>query len=202
MLSRLTLTWVMTMSTVNTTSTINTTSSVNNTSRRPIEELATALAHYASLGHDVRHFSALWHTFNVGHMLVTNLNRICREYDLSSADLNLLGALGVDQDKPLRASDLAITLQVSNAALSSRIDKLARKGLLIRSPDSADRRSFTLLITPQGAQTVESAHAAITRDAHFVREFHRLSAEDQAALNRIMGTLHAELDRDFTHVHR
>lgn len=170
--------------------------------RNPVEEVAAARAFYASLGHDVEYFSALWHTFNVGHMLVTNLNQICKRQNLSIADLNLLGALGANQHEPRRASDLAITLQVSNGALTSRIEKLAHEGLLIRSADQTDRRSFTLKLTPQGASMIEAAHAAIARDAHFVQEFYRLPDDDRIALERIMGKLHTALDREFVHTHR
>jgi DNA-binding MarR family transcriptional regulator len=170
--------------------------------RSPVDEVAAAQTFYASLGHDVTYFAALWHTYNVGHMLVTNLNQICRQYDLSSADFNLLGALGIEKKEPIRASDLAITLQVSNAALSSRIDKLALQGLLIKSAAETDRRSFTLELTAEGVRKIEEVHAAIAREAHFVRQFHRLSDDERKALERIMGKLHTELDRDFIHVHR
>ena len=61
--------------------------------KRPIEEVAVARAFYAGLSQDVSYFSALWHTFNVGHILTIDLDRICRQYDLSIADFNLMGAL-------------------------------------------------------------------------------------------------------------
>lgn len=170
--------------------------------RSPIDEVAAAQAFCASQGHDVRYFSALWHTYNVGHMLVTNLNQICRQYELSSADFNLLGALGIDRAEPIRASDLAITLQVSNAALSSRIDKLILQGLIIKSALETDRRAFTLKLTAEGFKKIAAVYTAIAREAHFVRQFYQLSDEDRAALERIMGKLHTELDRDFVHVHR
>ena len=59
--------------------------------KRPIEEVRAAQKFYAEYGQDVTYFSALWHTFNVGHMLTTDLDRICRGYDLSIADFNLMG---------------------------------------------------------------------------------------------------------------
>lgn len=53
--------------------------------RRPVEEVAAARAFYAGIGQDVGYFSALWHTFNVGHMLAIDLDRICRKLGLSVA---------------------------------------------------------------------------------------------------------------------
>ena len=170
--------------------------------KSPVDEVEQARKFYVAQGHEVGHFAALWHSFNVGHMLATNLNQICRNFDLSIADLNLLGALGVEQQTPLRTSDLAMTLQVSNGALSNRIENLERKGLLLRTASEHDRRAFTLTATEAGKRKVESVHEAIARDSHFVQAFNRLSEDDREALERIMGTLHTALDRTFTHVHR
>ena len=170
--------------------------------QRPMEEVAVARAFYADLGQDIRYFSALWHAFNVGHMLATDLDRICRRHDLSIADFNLMGALRIDRAKPLRATDLAITLQVSNGALTARIAKLADKGMLVKSPAAHDRRAFTLELTSEGAAKVEAIHFAIAEDSHFVREVNRLSQVDRTALERIMGTLHSQLDRYFVPAHR
>ena len=169
---------------------------------RAIEEVAVARAFYAGLSQDVSYFSALWHTFNVGHMLTVDLDRICRQYDLSIADFNLMGALRIDRPQPLRPTDLAVTLRVSNGALTARIAKLIAKGILVRSPAATDRRAFTLQLTPQAAATVEAIHSALAQKSHFVQEVSRLSAQDRAALERIMGELHGRLDRYFMQVHR
>src|ERR1700722_13425731 len=102
----------------------------------PTAAVTRAMGFYAALGLDVRYFPALWHTFNVGHMLATDLDRICRQHGLSIADFNLLGALRIDRPRRLRRTDLAGTLQVSQAALSARILRLQRDGLLVRAPAS------------------------------------------------------------------
>ncbi len=170
--------------------------------RRPVEEVAAARTFYANIGQDVGYFSALWHTFNVGHMLTTDLDRICRRHDLSIADFNLMGALRIERPQQLRATDLAITLQVSNGALTARVARLASKGMLIRSPVRGDRRAFALELTPDGAAKVEAIHSAISQDSHFVREVNRLSDSDRAVFECVMGTLHGQLDRHFLHSHR
>lgn len=170
--------------------------------KRPIAEVKTAQAFYAGHGQDVTYFSALWHTFNVGHMLTTDLDRICRGYGLSIADFNLMGALRIERLQQLRATDLAVTLQVSNAALTARIARLAQMGLLVKAPSESDGRAFTLQLTPEGVRKVDAIHFAMARKSHFVRHFHQLPAEDRAALERIMGELHTQLDRYFIHVHR
>ena len=171
-------------------------------SQRPTKEVEAARAFDAELGLAVDYFPALWHTFNVGHMMATDLAQVCRRFTLSLADFNLMGALRINRPKPLRATDLAITLQVSNAALTSRIDKLVSKGFLIKSPIADDRRAFELELTEAGQDLVDTIHQAIETESEFVRHFRRLSKDDRAALERIMGEMHALLDRDFKHVHR
>lgn len=173
-----------------------------NNNTRPVDEVAAAQAFYASIGQDVGYFSALWHTFNVGHMLEIDLDRICRQFDLSIADFNLMGALRIDRLRQLRPTDLAITLQVSNGALTSRIAKLTDAGLLIKTPAQGDRRAFELRLTPEGAAKVEAIHSAIALDSQFVREVNRLPDDDKSALERIMGELHSRLGRHFLHTHR
>ena len=171
-------------------------------SNRPIAEVAAAQAFYASIGQEVGYFSALWHTFNVGHMLATDLDRICRKYDVSLADFNLMGALRIERLQQLRATDLALTLQVSSGALTGRIAKLVERGLLTRLPVPDDRRAFTMELTLTGAKIVEDIHTDIARESHFVREVNRLPDSDRAALERIMGELQGRLDRHFLHTHR
>jgi DNA-binding MarR family transcriptional regulator len=178
---------------------------MNKTSRsaqRPIEEVAAARAFYAGIGQDVRYFSALWHTFSVGHMLTNDLDRICRQFGLSIADFYLTGALRIDRPQPLRATDLAVTLQVSNGALTARVVKLGDKGLLTKSPVPGDARAFALQLSPEGGAIVEAIHSAVARESHFVRELYRLPDADRQALERIMGELHSLLDRFSIHAHR
>jgi len=78
-----------------------------------------------------------------------DLDRVCRLYGLSIADVNVIGALR--DGKQLRATDLARRLHVSNAVLSPRVAKLEKRSFLVRIPSDADRRAFELKLTPKGA---------------------------------------------------
>lgn len=167
--------------------------------RSPVEELKAGREFYAKLlpGLDVSHFAALWHIFTVGHLVTADLDRIARRLGFSIADLHLLGTLKIERPEALRATDLAMTLYVSNAVLSARIERLARKGLLVRTPRPDDRRSYDLQLTAAGSAVIEQAITEIARDAKLVRHFRKLPDEDRLALGRILGALHEQLDRDF-----
>ena len=165
--------------------------------RRPIDQLEAGRSFFAGLDLDVGHFGAMWHSFKVGQLLETDLNRISGAHGLSIADFHLLGALMIDGPEPLRATDLALTLQVSHAVLSGRIGRLARKGLLARSTSATDRRAVLLHLTEQGADKVRAIGLALQREGRFVRHYRRLPEADQLSLSRIMGELHTLMDRDF-----
>lgn len=164
---------------------------------RPIEQQTSASEFYAALGFDVSFFPAIWHTYKVGHLLMADLDRICMGYDLSMADVHLLGAVRLDPSARLRATDLARTLHVSNAVLSTRIAKLERKGFVIRVANPGDRRAYRLSLTADGIAALDTAIAAVGEQAQFVRSYRRLSIEDRTELSRIMGELHNDLDREF-----
>lgn len=171
-------------------------------SKRPVDKQEAVRAFYAEFADDVGYYSALWHTFNVGHLMTTDLERICREHGVSFADVHLLAAARVDGVDNRRATDLAQLLNVSNAVLSTRIAKLQRKGFLKRMPSADDRRAVDIQLTAAGEAISESVRKDISARSNFVRSFCRLSADDQQALGRIMGALHNEMDREFISARR
>jgi DNA-binding MarR family transcriptional regulator len=165
--------------------------------KRPVEQQQEASAFYAARNVDVSYYPALWHTFKVGQLMTTDLDRICRNYGLSIADAHMMGAIRIERPTPVRATDLAQILNVSNAALSTRVAALEEKGLLERRPSEDDHRAVTLTLTPKGIGALDSAINAIGEQAHFVECFRQLSEADQKDLGRIMGQMHDLLDRNF-----
>ncbi len=170
--------------------------------RRPLEQLAAGSAFFAGLDFDVRHFGAMWHTLQVGQLLLAELNRIAATHGVNIADFFLLGALMIEGDAPLRASDLALALGVTNAALSGRVDRLAAADLLTREASASDRRAALLRITEAGADKVRAVGLALERDGTFAAQVRAMPEADRAALTRIMGDLHAQMERDFLPVKR
>ncbi|WP_165188301.1 MarR family winged helix-turn-helix transcriptional regulator [Caulobacter soli] len=165
--------------------------------RAPVDQLEAGSAFFAGLGLDVRHFGPMWHVMKVAQLVETELNRIAGQHGLSIADFHLLGALMMDAEKPLRPTDLALALNVSNAALTARIRKLSDAGLVLGRKGEGDRRATVLSLTAKGSETVLAIGAAIEREGHFVRYFRGLPAEDQRVLGRVMGELHTLMDRHF-----
>lgn len=152
---------------------------------------------YAGLlpGLDIRKLAPMWHIFNVGHMVAVDLDRIAHRFGLSIADVHLLGTVRIERAAPLRATDLASTLDVSQAALSIRIRRLVRAGLLIKALQAGDRRAFALGLTAKGFEIADAAVASFARDAKLVRALGKLVPDDLTDLTRIIGSLHEAMDR-------
>lgn len=165
----------------------------------PTQELEFGRAFYADIlpELDTGYFAAMWHLFTVGHLIAADLDRIAHRHGFSIADLHLMGSLRIERPQALRATDLAMTLHVSNAVLSSRVERLAKTGFLTRTPNPNDRRAFDLSLTDKGRKAVENAIVDIGASAHIVHRFRTMDADDRASLSRLAGELHEKLDRDF-----
>lgn len=167
--------------------------------RKPVAQLNAGESFYARHmpGLDVAHFGPLWHFFTLGHMVTTDLDGIARKLGYSFADLDLLGTLAIEERTPLRATDLASALYVSNAVISTRIVRLERDGLVERHGSPTDRRAFDLILTAKGRTLIDQAIVEIAAQSKLVRFFRQLSADDQQTLARLLGDLHQRFDREF-----
>ena len=153
---------------------------------------------YADLGIEISYVPAMWHISRVSHLIEKELERVCESFDLSSADINLLGAIWNAETGKLRATDLADMLRVSNAVLSPRIAKLEGRGLVTKQQCEFDRRAAEISLTASGANTMEAAFTAISTDTKFVQYFDELPEPDQHHLIRILGKLHDAMLKDFS----
>ncbi|GAA4609770.1 MarR family transcriptional regulator [Actinoallomurus liliacearum] len=84
-------------------------------------------------------------------------------------------------------SELSATLMMSRAGMTSRLDRLEAAGLVSRSLDQADRRSFRVTLTDEGREIIDSTltdHAATLK-----RLVSGLAPEDVATMTRILRTL-------------
>lgn len=170
------------------------------TSARPVgpaDQLAAGKAFYSAMGLEVGHFGAIWHVFKIGQLMATDLNAVSGRHGLSIADFHLLGALMMSEPAPLRATDLAHALSVTLAALSGRIRRLVQQGLVESTAAPGDRRTRLLALTATGRAKVRAIGGDLERHGRFVQHFRQLSPEDQAALDRVVASLHTALARDF-----
>jgi DNA-binding MarR family transcriptional regulator len=73
---------------------------------------------------------------------------------------------------------------LSSAGVTSRIDRLERRGFVRRLPDPNDRRGVIIELTDEGVEVVDAAAAANTVSERQL--LGRLDADELASLERLL----------------
>ncbi len=84
-------------------------------------------------------------------------------------------------------------LMLSSAGITSRLDRLERRGLVRRVPDPDDRRGVLVELTGTGEELVDAAVAANAESQR--RMLSGLSREEVAELARLLRKLQASVER-------
>ena len=79
--------------------------------------------------------------------------------DLPASEINVLANLAGHD--PLTVGALAAATATRPTTLTSMLDRLVRRGYVIREVDPADRRSFLVSLTPAGQRAAGTASAAV-----------------------------------------
>lgn len=84
----------------------------------------------------------------------------------------------------LTPTQLLGNVVLSSGGMTSRLDKLAERGLVVRSPDPDDRRGVIVSLTPKGRRLIDSATDTRFDDA--AESLPPLSAVDRARLEKLL----------------
>ena len=129
------------------------------------------------------------------------LRRIMRAVDQHSKQLERRIGLTVPQILVLQAvgeagslqiSKLAQRVSLSQATVTSILDRLERKKLLSRKRNSQDRRVVTVSLTAQGARQIENLPGLLQEN--FVERFDGLEPWEQTMLTAAVQRIAAMLD--------
>jgi DNA-binding MarR family transcriptional regulator len=124
----------------------------------------------------------------IGPLLAKRQESVFSRLGLNRGEVGALSALRI-AGPPHRLSPtrLGRGLMLSSAGVTSRIDRLERRGLVRRLPDPDDRRGVIVELTDQGLEVVDTAVAAITISDRQLLE--RLDAQEVAQLEAILRKL-------------
>ena len=137
---------------------------------------------------------------------VGRLGRVCalgerliearlREYGLAIGDFDVLAALRRSgAPHRLTPTQLYKALMITSGAMTNRIDRLERRGLITRLDDPDDRRGVLVCLSEEGRALLDDAVTA-----HVENEAHILSAltrAEQAALDGLLRKLLAGFERE------
>ncbi|MGH3165149.1 MAG: MarR family winged helix-turn-helix transcriptional regulator [Trebonia sp.] len=126
---------------------------------------------------------------------VRAVEEVFARHGLQRGEFDVLAALRrTGAPYTLTPSVLAEHLMLSRAGMTSRLDRLEAAGLVKRSLDAGDRRSFKVRLTPRGLDVIE---AAVTE--HFENQSRLLALLDPGerdTLDHLLRKLLRELDAD------
>src|SRR5689334_18078066 len=124
----------------------------------------------------------------IGPLLAKRQEAAFSRFGLNRGEVGALSALRI-AGPPHRLSPtrLGKGLMLSSAGVTSRIDRLERRGLVRRLADPDDRRGVIIELTDEGAETVDRAVQAIAvSDRQLVDQ---LTPEEVATLEQLLRKL-------------
>lgn len=113
-------------------------------------------------------------------LLSPELTRVFTGFELSALDFDTLATLR-RSESPLTPTQLYQTLMLSSGAMSTRIDQLVKRGLLVRQASGEDRRSNTVALTSEGKALTDSAVEAHVGNLHRIVSVLNTDEQDQLA---------------------
>jgi DNA-binding MarR family transcriptional regulator len=128
----------------------------------------------------------------IGQHLAQREEAVFGEFGLSRGEVGVLAALR-SSGPPHRLSPgrLGRGLMLSSAGITSRLDRLERRGLVARHADPDDRRGVIVELTDPGVEVVDAAVAATaTRDRDMLDALSSAEARQlEALLRRLLRVL-------------
>ena len=98
----------------------------------------------------------------IGPLLARRQEAVFSRFGVNRGEVGALSALRVaGPPHRLSPTNLGRGLMLSSAGVTSRIDRLERRGLVRRLPDPDDRRGIIVELTDEGIAVVDQAVAAV-----------------------------------------
>jgi DNA-binding MarR family transcriptional regulator len=99
----------------------------------------------------------------VGQHVARRQEETFGRFGLNRGEVGVLSALRVSGPDRLSPTQLFKGLMLSSAGMTSRLDRLERRGFVRRAPDPDDRRGLLIELTDEGRAVLDEAVAANTR---------------------------------------
>jgi len=158
------------------------------TPSRPLSLAPDALGHEARASDDDHQSLRLWlRLLSCTNQLEGELRRrLHAQFGMSLSRFDYLAQLHRHADG-LSMSALSSYLMVTGGSVTGLTNELVKEGLVTREVDEADRRSFTLRLTPAGRKSFERIAAA--HESWVVSLFAGLGVGDRERLSDLLGRL-------------
>jgi len=125
-----------------------------------------------------------------------DLQSIARKFGIGAGEADVLFCL--QQSPPnyeLPPSELSRGCYVTSGAMTGRIDRLEKRGMVVRVPTPTDRRSLLVRLTALGRKTAFDLRDGLRYNSTFGLAVEEMSQQDLAELNRRLRHLDLLLER-------
>jgi len=117
--------------------------------------------------------------------LEARLESVYREHGLEPGWHDVLATLRrTGPPYRLRPSDFTGSLMLTSSGTTKRLDRLEQAGLVVRTPDPADRRGVLITLTGEGRALIDRV-----TEAHMANEARLLEGLSKADRDRLAGLL-------------
>jgi DNA-binding MarR family transcriptional regulator len=106
------------------------------------------------------HAKAYFNLLKTGTWVEDQIKEVLKPFNLTHAQLNVLYALMENDPDPVSASELKNKILVSNPDVTRLLDRLVKKGLVLRDPCPDNRRKIDISLTDKGRELFNEAHSA------------------------------------------
>lgn len=137
---------------------------------------------------DTQPMAIMGRLMRIAKHMETRVAELHKRYDLKMGEFDVLATLR-RSGAPycLTPSALIESMMLTSGAMTNRLDKLERKGLISREHSKEDRRSVTVALTSAGLQLIDNLigeHVEVQRD--FIRG---LGDEEKMQVNKALKVL-------------
>ncbi len=131
------------------------------------------------------------------------IRRILRATELYGRELKQTSGITAVQFRVLQiisershatAKEISVRMRVSQATVTSLVDKLVRQDMVVREKSEQDRRQTNIHITPKGRRTLDEAPDPLQQ--RFVRKFDAIEDWEQSMLVSSLERVAAMLDAE------
>jgi len=134
---------------------------------------------------DVAPIGVIGRMHRLANHLTDELSAVYREFGLGEGEFDVLATLRRAGDPfELTPGELARHTMVTTGAISKRIDRLERDGLVTQRSSPDDARSRRVALTAKGRRLIDDAFAAHMRNER--RLLDAIGDRDAASLERIL----------------
>ncbi|MDE3086179.1 MAG: MarR family transcriptional regulator [Acidobacteriota bacterium] len=128
-----------------------------------------------------------------GDLLIGLHNREAAEEHRLSATAKLALAVIEGAGEPLEPGTIAERLLITSGSMTSMLDTLEKRGLIVRMPHPDDRRKLLVDVTPDGAAIVDALLPSLHQRERVVIEQALTGAEQRALLELLAKVQQAAL---------